>query len=83
MAERHLELPEHAFHLSKADLLCLLHDYWDGRGASALARDRAGCSQHQSVGRGVDSQDTGLAPTLTVLGSVVGNEDCPYVCWHL
>jgi pyruvate,water dikinase len=31
---------EQAFHLSKADLLTLLHGYWDGRGAGALAQDR-------------------------------------------
>jgi rifampicin phosphotransferase len=37
----HLEHPERAFHLSKADLLTLLRGYWDGRGAGALAQDRA------------------------------------------
>jgi phosphohistidine swiveling domain-containing protein len=37
----HLERPEQAFHLSKADLLTLLRGYWNGCGASALTQDRA------------------------------------------
>jgi pyruvate,water dikinase len=37
----HMERPEDAFHLSKADLLALLRGHWDGRGAGALAQDRA------------------------------------------
>jgi phosphohistidine swiveling domain-containing protein len=41
MAGGHLERPEQAFHLSKADLLSLLRGYWDGRGAGALTQDRA------------------------------------------
>jgi pyruvate,water dikinase len=41
VAAGHLEHPEHVFHLSKADLLARLRDYWDGRGAGALTADRA------------------------------------------
>ena len=40
-AAGHLGQCERAFHLSKADLLTLLRGYWDGRGAGALAQDRA------------------------------------------
>jgi pyruvate,water dikinase len=36
-----LSQPEHAFHLSKADLCAFLLGYWDGSGAHALAQDRA------------------------------------------
>jgi pyruvate,water dikinase len=40
VASGHLERPEQVFHLSNVDLSCLLHGYWDGRGAGALVQDR-------------------------------------------
>jgi pyruvate,water dikinase len=41
VAAGHLEHPEDAFHLSKADVLAILREDWDGHGAAALTADRA------------------------------------------
>jgi pyruvate,water dikinase len=41
VAGGHMGRPEHAVHLSNADLSSLLLGYWDGRGAGALSQDRA------------------------------------------
>ena len=40
-SEGHLDRPEEALHLAVPDLTCWLHGWWDGRGANALAGDRA------------------------------------------
>lgn len=41
VAAGHLEHPEDVFHLSKADVLTMLHGFWQGHGAHALTHDRA------------------------------------------
>jgi pyruvate,water dikinase len=40
VAAEYLERPEHAFHLSRADVFAFLRGYWDGYGAAALTADR-------------------------------------------
>jgi phosphohistidine swiveling domain-containing protein len=75
----HMERPEQAFHLSKADLLAFLRGYWDGHGADALTQDRA--AQREAwlklhppdviiEGDGVDRLMPAQAPAATFDGQV-------------